>query len=301
MPMEYVKSSIVSLKAHPEFNEKWLQQQITSDASLLGLGDLDVKDVERRQPGRGRLDVLLFDPDTSTRYEVEIQLGPTDESHIIRTLEYWDNERRRFPQYEHIAVIVAEEITGRFLNVINLFNQAIPLIAIQMSALDVAGQLTLHSTRVLDLALPAPEEEDEPGQETDRSYWLQRSTSAVMTAADRFLELINQVGDPVELKYNKHYIGMQRDGLPDNFIQFRLRKKHMIVEFRIDHTDELESRIEDWGLTALGYDKRWKRYRIQLVPGEAKKHQDQLLELIRLARGLPESPLETEKVPTGDT
>ena len=30
-----------------------------------------------------------------------------DESHIIRTIEYWDIERRRYPQYEHVAVIVA--------------------------------------------------------------------------------------------------------------------------------------------------------------------------------------------------
>jgi len=150
--VEYRKSARVSMNAHAEFNEKWLQQQIASDVTLLSLGDLDAKDIERRQPGFGRLDMLPFDPESSTRYEVEIQLGATDESHIIRTLEYWDNERRRFPQYEHIAVIVAEEITGRFLNVINLFNQAIPLIAIQMSALEVDGMLTLHATRVLDLA-----------------------------------------------------------------------------------------------------------------------------------------------------
>ena len=49
------------------------------------------------------------------------QLGKTDESHIIRTIEYWDIERKRYPQYDHTAVIVAEEITSRFLNVIGLF------------------------------------------------------------------------------------------------------------------------------------------------------------------------------------
>ena len=72
-------------------------------------------------------------------------------------------------------MIVAEDITGRFLNVVNLFNQAIPLIAVQLTALDVGGQLTLTSTKVLDVALPAPEEEDEPGQATDRGYWLTRA------------------------------------------------------------------------------------------------------------------------------
>jgi len=34
----------------------------------------------------GRLDLLLSDPETLTRYEVEIRLGATDEAHIIRTI-----------------------------------------------------------------------------------------------------------------------------------------------------------------------------------------------------------------------
>lgn len=41
---------------------------------------------------------------------------------MIRTIEYWDIERKRYPQYEHCAVIIAEDITSRFLNVIQLFN-----------------------------------------------------------------------------------------------------------------------------------------------------------------------------------
>ena len=72
---------------------------------------------EKSVPGGGRLDLLLLDDEEDRRYEVEIQLGPTDPSHIIRTIEYWDVERRRYPAYEHIAVIVAENITTRFLNV----------------------------------------------------------------------------------------------------------------------------------------------------------------------------------------
>lgn len=298
--MEYVTSRRISLKGHPEFSEKWLQQQISADVGLLGLGsDLVVKDIERRQPRAGRLDILLHDPETGTRYEVELQLGATDESHIIRTLEYWDNEKRRFPQYDHIAVIVAEEITGRFLNVINLFNQAIPLIAIQMSALEVKGFLTLHATRVLDMALPAPEEEDEPGQETDRSYWEQRSQAGIMQLADDLLTLINEQGDPVSLKYNKHYIGLQRDGVAENFITFRPRKKHLIWEPRIERNEELDARLEESGLTVIPYDKKWGRYRLQLVPSDVAKYRDLLVDLIRMARGLPvsaapSSPMEPE-------
>ena len=86
--MEYSKPKVVGLRSHPEYNERWLQDRIADDPSLLGLGDLIVKDVERIQPRAGRLDLLLADVESATRYEVEIQLGPTDESHIIRTLEY---------------------------------------------------------------------------------------------------------------------------------------------------------------------------------------------------------------------
>jgi hypothetical protein len=125
-----MKLQSVSVKRSDQLGEKWVQQQIADDPSLLGLGDLDVRDKERIQTNAGRLDLLLQDPESLKHYEVERQLGATDESHIIRTIEYWDIERKRYPQYEHCAVIVAEEITSRFLNVIQLFNGTIPLIAL---------------------------------------------------------------------------------------------------------------------------------------------------------------------------
>ena len=161
---------------------------------------------ERRQPRAGRLDLLLSDPETHTRYEVEIQLGATDESHIIRTIEYWDIEKSRYPLYEHVAVIVAEDITSRFLNVISLFNKAIPLIAIQLRALDVGGVLTINATRVLDLVQVGTEEEDEPGQATDRGFWVNRGSEASVAVADQVLALINEVTPGMALKYNKQYV-----------------------------------------------------------------------------------------------
>jgi hypothetical protein len=70
-------------------------------------------------PRAGRLDLLLHDPETKRRCEVELQLGSTDDAHILRTIEYWDIERKRFPQYDHCAVLIAEDITSRFLNVVS--------------------------------------------------------------------------------------------------------------------------------------------------------------------------------------
>jgi hypothetical protein len=284
--MKFEKAKPISLKAHGTFNEKWLQERITEDPGLLGLGDLEVKDVERRQPRAGRLDLLLLDPETHTRYEVEIQLGATDETHIIRTIEYWDIEKGRYPLYDHVAVLVAENITSRFLNVITLFNKAIPLVAIQMRALEVGGVLTLHATTVLDLMPLGTDDEDEAGQATDRSYWIKRGSESSVGVADGLLELVNQVsGDGLALKYNKHYIGLARGGVADNFVTFRARKGYVIAEFRVPRSDDVTALIEDSDVESLPYDKRWGRYRLRLTGADIAKHRDLLVDLIGRAAG----------------
>lgn len=284
--MKFEKATPVSLKAHSELDEKWLQERLVDDPGLLGLGDLELKDVERRQPRAGRLDLLLTDPETHTRYEVEIQLGATDEAHIIRTIEYWDIEKSRYPQYEHVAVLVAENITSRFLNVITLFNKAIPLVAIQMQALEVGGILTLQAATVLDLMPLGTDEEDEAGQATDRGYWIGRGSEKSVAVADELLVLLNEItGDSLELKYNKHYIGLSRGGVADNFMSFRARKDYLIAEFRIPRSDELSALIEDAGVDSLPYDKRWARYRLRLTNADTTKHRDLLVDLVRRASG----------------
>ncbi|MEN6407601.1 MAG: hypothetical protein ABFC77_14160 [Thermoguttaceae bacterium] len=140
----------ISLRHYPEFCEAWLHDQICEDTTALGLGELDVVDRERVQANGGRLDMLLTDTEANTRYEVEIMLGQTDPNHIIRCIEYWDIERRRYPAYDHIAVLIAEEITSRFLNVMALLSGSIPLVAIQLNALRIDEHLILDFIKVLD-------------------------------------------------------------------------------------------------------------------------------------------------------
>jgi len=75
------------LKDHDNFDEQWLRKVIEDDPSIIGLGDLELKEAERIQPKAGRLDLLLYDRENEKRYEVEIMLGRVDESHIIRAIE----------------------------------------------------------------------------------------------------------------------------------------------------------------------------------------------------------------------
>jgi len=53
--MKFVKTEIINLKSSSEYNEKWVQEIILNDPSILGLGDVIVKDSERIQPSGGAI------------------------------------------------------------------------------------------------------------------------------------------------------------------------------------------------------------------------------------------------------
>ena len=298
MAVTFVKAKPLSLKAHPEYNEKWLQALIAEDPAVLGLGELLVKDIERRQPRAGRLDLLLSDPETSTRYEVEIQLGATDEAHIIRTIEYWDIENTRYPAYDHVGVIVAEDVTSRFLNVISLLNRTVPLIAVQLNAWDVNGVTTLTAIRVLDLMLAAPDDEDDdPRQSTDRSYWEARSSAKTLAMADDMLKLVRKAtgDDRLGHKYNKQYIGLAPDGVPDNFVTMRPRKnsQHMFTEMKVARSDELDARMEEAGLDILRYNPRYGAFELRLTPEDLTRNRALLMEIVQKGSGLTTPEIES--------
>mgnify|MGYP007028087573 CR=1 FL=1 len=61
--MKHIKLSPISLKNHKDINEVWIHERIAEDPTILGLGDVIVKDRERIHPGAGRLDLLLQDTD----------------------------------------------------------------------------------------------------------------------------------------------------------------------------------------------------------------------------------------------
>ncbi len=283
--LRHVKLERVSLQNHPELDERWVQAQIAESPAMLGLGDLDLKDKERIQPHAGRLDLLLQTPDATRRYEVEIQLGATDESHIIRTIEYWDIERKRYPQYDHCAVLVAEDITSRFLNVVNLFNGAMPLIAIQMQGLKInSEEIALVFTTVMDELVRGADDE-EPQEGSDRGDWERRSSEKTMGMVDQLLHIVQEFDPALKLKYNKHTIGLTKDGRPRNVTVFRPWKNTVLVTFRLPQSMETLSKLEESGLEVHDYFKPEGGYRVRLSAEDLDQRRDVLRELIGMTIG----------------
>jgi len=281
--MKHVRLKTISLKNHPQFNERWLQDVIAEDPSILGIGDVFLKDKERIHAGAGRLDLLLQDNDGHSRYEVEIQLGATDESHIIRTIEYWDIERKKYPQYDHTAVIVAEDITSRFLNVVGLFNGYIPIMAIQVVAIETSDGIGLQFTKVLDtVKLGYLDEDEETAEPTDRNFWeTVRGTKKTVALADRILDIAKAFAPTAELSYNKHYIGTWVDGRACNFAVLRPQKNALRLEIHLPQSEELDDLITKADLDFLDYDKRWGNYRLKLSDQDISEKQGTLSDLLK--------------------
>lgn len=246
----------IELKSHPEFSEKWVQDRIIDDPTILGLGELDLIKSEKTQHKAGRLDLLLHDDQLNRRYEVELMLGATDPSHIIRCIEYWDIEKRRYPSYDHVAVLVAEDVTSRFLNVMSLLAGSIPLIAIQLVALRVDDKIVLHCVQVLDqTSLRTDDEYESSGGTTgpaltERQYWDQRVTPQTMQWCDDFVGLVSQLaGTEYKLRYRKRIIDIVSSDDEDARLWLIPKKTVVRLGGFVSDPEAWVKRLDDMGYT----------------------------------------------------
>ena len=163
-------------------DEYWLQDWLAADPTRLGLGQVAIKAKELRQYGGkgGRLDILAYDAALDTYYEVEVMLGECDADHGFRALDYWARERVRNPGARHVAVIVAEDLSGRYRTVIETLAQRLPLVAIEIRTLLVRSDPPVATTFPVVVAQPdelvlrpadEPEAEERPGAPNDEASW----------------------------------------------------------------------------------------------------------------------------------
>lgn len=193
------------------FDEYWLRDQIERSPTILRLGDLQSISKERTQSPGGRLDLLLKDPEDDSMFEVELQLGATDETHIIRTIEYWANEKRKWPKRSHTAVLVAEEITNRFFNVVQLLSLAVPIIGIQVNMVQIGDAKALNVNKVID-TYEEPEESETSQLTYDENYWLNNYAGS-LECARWYRSLLEELYGEIPVKYFESYISLSVGGL----------------------------------------------------------------------------------------
>lgn len=263
-----------------EYNldEYWLQDRIYSEPSILGLGDLERVSKEKTQSMGGRLDILLKDPEDDSMYEVEVMLGETDESHIIRTIEYWDLEKRRWPRRNHTAVLIAERISHRFYNVIYLLSQSIPIIGIQVSLVDVDGKVGLHFTKIIDSYEEPDVETEEERPEYDKAYW-EKACPQVVKLAGAFESLAASLLENVKLRFLQNYVALTICDIDRVWVRERKGGKSL-VEFRMDRDaiEEIAQELEQKGInTRVKYDEY---LHINMTSEDFSNHCDEIKKIL---------------------
>jgi len=221
MAMDIIENSSTTLRAIGK-DELWLKNWICDKPSRLGLGDLVIKRCELTDYKNrgGRLDILAYRGDLDTYYEIEVMLGECDADHGFRTLDYWARERSKIPNARHIAVLIAEDLSGRYQTVIETLPQFLPFIGIEIRVLRLESAETFATIVTTIVAQPDDliiESGDEPADATnraqprDRAWWEAQGSPAFMTTVDTIVKFCIENIGPSRIDYTaQSYISLKK-------------------------------------------------------------------------------------------
>ena len=220
--MEIVDSVETTLRAIGK-DESWLQKWLLEKPSRLGLGDIEIIRHELRHYRNrgGRLDVLAYRGDLDTYYEIELMLGECDSDHGFRSLDYWARERLKKPNARHVAVLVAEDLSGRYKTVIETLPQFMSFIGIELKVLKIPyqeGVATVQASIVAqpdDLIIDAGDEPEQKRQSSgtprDREWWESNSSRAFIQTVDKIAKYCIENVGPSRVDYSaQSYISLKK-------------------------------------------------------------------------------------------
>lgn len=259
-------------------DEYWLQDIIYENPKVLGLGNLVPVNKEKKQSKGGRLDILLKEPEEKIMYEVEVMLGETDPSHIIRSIEYWDNEKRKYPQRQHFCVLVAESFDRRYFNVIQLMSLNIPMIAIQADLIEFNNEQVLHFTKIIDI-YTEPEESEEDVKQVNESTWNLDSPWTNANAKEFYNILKNEISK-INIGYTQSYISISVDG--KNAYSFHKRTKPTSAFFfsiKDEEKIDIIKKLLEQNDIFYQYNDRYKEFLITVDVEMIKKNKDILFKI----------------------
>lgn len=247
-------------------NESTIGDIIEKDPSKIGLGECEIIRRERHQ-GNRVLDFLIQQEDEDIRYEVELQLGKADWSHICRSILYWSKERKKTPQYRHFPVLIAEEISQKHLELISYFNS--PMIIIKMQ-----GNIINNKDYILDFDIlldgrdsdPVSDEcdDDKSSLTVDEEYWKKKGCPLTTDLLKKVFQIVTDINPNFEKNWKKHHIGLREiNGSAKNFVSFKTRKEFLTLEIKMERDKKFDEMIEENDLDMF-YKPEHKIYRYRI-------------------------------------
>ncbi|MBK9509859.1 MAG: hypothetical protein IPO04_10520 [Cytophagaceae bacterium] len=170
---------------------------------------------------------------------MEIMLGETDPSHIIRSIEYWDNEKRKYPQRQHFCVLIAESFDRRYFNILadSKFKYSNDCYTSRLIGSKWCPHFKFH--KIVDIYIE-PEENDYEAAATE-SIW-QKDAPWVNDGAHAFYEMLKPLSSNLTVRYTQSYISVSIAS--KNTYWFSKRSKPIMVLFFIIKVDEYVEEVK---------------------------------------------------------
>ena len=100
-------------------------------------------------------------------------------------------------------------------------------------------------------------------------------------------DILGDLGDLVsgfDLKYNKFYIGIAKDGAAKNYISFKPKKQFIYLCIKGREDSNTTDRLDEAGID-YAYESRYKQYRIKIKSfSEYEKNRDLITDLVSTAK-----------------
>lgn len=267
-------SEILNLKKDAHFNESWLENTIFEHPEILRLGNIKIIARQKRQKdGIARVD-LIAQSDSNEVFVIELMLGLPDSSHIVRTLEYWLREKRRYATKSEVdvkAVLVAEQICeSRYKDVVGFLCEKMPLIVKEVACVRIDQIVTLHCTTVFDSTDDAQEDPSQPP--VSKETWEQQYPFT-FEASKFVLEQVHLAEPTAKLKLNRKTTSISTGNTDEICARLRPASNgHSYVRVWVSDAQTWRDRLKAEGLALSGSQDAEDWVRFLLPFGALTKH-----------------------------
>jgi hypothetical protein len=269
--MDFAPSEKISLARHKDFDEAWVEKTLRAHPEMLNLGSLSNIQSQLTQQKVGRLDLLADNRNGGQRFVIELMLGEIDASHLMRVMDYWLKRKNQDvdSDLEVVAVLVAEKVLlSRYFPLIQFLAQKLgsnlPLVVIEMTALQIGTQMTLTFTKVIDSTQEEIVDHDIEGRvPTDHEYWVNRSSEDGMFVVDKLITFLNEIDSSISAKYNTAYIGITKGNRTRNFVWFSPKQKFVVINVKVLDPESWQERLAPLGIEVIQVSDNSVRFRLK--------------------------------------
>lgn len=102
-----------------------------------------------------------------------------------------------------------------------------------------------------------------------------------MRRVDQLHALVESFAPGFELKYNKFFIGLYKEGRAQNFLAFKPQRAGIRIELKMELDVTSIQKLEDVGIEVMPYAQYWSVHPIRVTEAQIKEHRNLLIEIFQ--------------------